>query len=148
MDSGRPAESNDMRYDLLRPTSWFEDLWPDLDSRSRSGGPYGGLTWIRRAWARRTRRCQNRGSAAIFCEVICQKPNPLLGSRYEMGPPRARFTLFHDMYKLVGHNRLNKKLFWKQFSTEVHTISISYPAHIVINFDLPSKVFMRYSSGN
>ena len=90
---------------------------------------------------RRTRRCQNRGSAAIFCEVIYQKPNPLLGSRYEMGPCRARFTLFHDMYKLVGHDRLNKKLVWKQFSMEVHTISMSYPAHIVINFDLSSQKY-------
>ena len=44
MDSERPAESNDMRYDLLRPTSWFEDLWPDLDSRST---PCSGLTWTK-----------------------------------------------------------------------------------------------------
>ena len=67
MNSGRPAESNDMRYDLLRPTSWFEDLWPDLTSRSRSGWPYGGLTWTKVYHSTRLSKANTTMSKSWFC---------------------------------------------------------------------------------
>ena len=65
-------------FDQLRDLGVLTWPWPEVNTLS---WPDPNKKYITRcAWASWTRWCQNRGSTAIFGEVIYQKPNPCLRS--------------------------------------------------------------------
>ena len=64
-------------FDQFRDLGVLTWPWPEVNTLS---WPHPNKKYtIRRAWARQTRWCQNRCSAAILCEIIYQKPNLTLG---------------------------------------------------------------------